>query len=661
MSRTKAFRGDFFAVDTEAYTFIDGEKWSEERIFEKAREIKAAHDIDLSAPTVTAWFRAHATVEVYAWLAYHPHYGFIREKTMADWLNAMAKTPIRRAWFFYAPYDFANMDYQLLTTGWRQVGRGEKPKEQKTYSELSSNLGARYSMTLCAPVDRSESGHHNTAAFTFYDFRNLYKGSLGQLLESFDVRDESGNPIRKLSMDYQGEGDAEEDEAYMLNDVKGLWHLVTKASDRLRDWYHMAIDEGQPDAITASGLAKKVMFRSIYKSEDDQKNARAYRKTHPVTLDLDSYYRQHGLLGGGKVVVNPAFQGRWLHGIAANCYDVNSMYPAFMREMPDITGRPITMSLATYFSGKYCHSPIEIVAYEVDKLTAVCKEGFCPCWQSLDTKKNAAVVEIDPQRHASKMFFVEELEELSNWYKFVDFNISKVWVWHAENPGYLRDFVDSEYQRKKAADSAIPRDEIGRATAKLTMNGAGGKFGQNPHTVEVRREINPDTGAVHLVDGEEIDDEGMILNVVQNAYMTACCRARILREAREMCLLAGKTVADCLLYIDTDSVHALCDWPKTDAHALGWMKKENPKPITEAVYLAPKTYLERWDGGESVHTKGVPTAKVSAALREQGDDLFREGQGFWTLSALNVRGGKCLAPDFKQICRPENGRTEILI
>ena len=37
MSRTKAFRGDFFAVDTEAYTFIDGEKWSEERIFEKAR------------------------------------------------------------------------------------------------------------------------------------------------------------------------------------------------------------------------------------------------------------------------------------------------------------------------------------------------------------------------------------------------------------------------------------------------------------------------------------------------------------------------------------------------------------------------------------------------------------------------------------------------
>ena len=64
MSRAKAFRGDVFAVDTEAYTFIDGEKWSEERIFEKAREIKDAHDIDPSAPTVTAWFRAHATVSV---------------------------------------------------------------------------------------------------------------------------------------------------------------------------------------------------------------------------------------------------------------------------------------------------------------------------------------------------------------------------------------------------------------------------------------------------------------------------------------------------------------------------------------------------------------------------------------------------------------------
>ena len=42
-------------------------------------------------------------------------------------------------------------------------------------------------------------------------------------------------------------------------------------------------------------------------------------------------------------------------GISANCYDVNSMYPPFTRKMPDITARPVTMSLVTFhFYGWIC-------------------------------------------------------------------------------------------------------------------------------------------------------------------------------------------------------------------------------------------------------------------------------------------------------------------
>ena len=57
MRHTKDFRGDFFAVDTDGYIFINAVKCREDRIFEKASEIKAARDIDTSAPTVAARFR----------------------------------------------------------------------------------------------------------------------------------------------------------------------------------------------------------------------------------------------------------------------------------------------------------------------------------------------------------------------------------------------------------------------------------------------------------------------------------------------------------------------------------------------------------------------------------------------------------------------------
>lgn len=58
MRHTKDFRGDFFSVDTDVYTFIDCEKRSEERIFEKAREIKSHHGIAANCYDVNSMYPA---------------------------------------------------------------------------------------------------------------------------------------------------------------------------------------------------------------------------------------------------------------------------------------------------------------------------------------------------------------------------------------------------------------------------------------------------------------------------------------------------------------------------------------------------------------------------------------------------------------------------
>lgn len=58
MRHTKDFRGDFFAVDTDGYIFINGVKCREERIFEKAREIKAPHGIAANCYDVNSMYPA---------------------------------------------------------------------------------------------------------------------------------------------------------------------------------------------------------------------------------------------------------------------------------------------------------------------------------------------------------------------------------------------------------------------------------------------------------------------------------------------------------------------------------------------------------------------------------------------------------------------------
>ena len=51
--------------------------------------------------------------------------------------------------------------------------------------------------------------------------------------------------------------------------------------------------------------------------------------------------------------------------------------------------------------------------------------------------------------------------------------------------------------------------------------------------------------------------------MIHEEAKSAYDRARILREAHEISIRAGKTVSECILYIDTDSVHVLCERPKT--------------------------------------------------------------------------------------------------
>ena len=176
---------DYAAFDTETHTYVDGEILPDETIREMCADTE-------NHPQ--SWWREHAEVRAWAYIIYTPD-GLAICSTLDEFLFEVKERNIRTGWWYNAPFDMAVLDYGLLSKGYGYVK--EKP-EPGQYSELVSDFGARYHVCVNIPNGKPK-GHK----LDMYDLRNILHGGLEALLESYDVRDGDGNPIRKLDMDYQ--------------------------------------------------------------------------------------------------------------------------------------------------------------------------------------------------------------------------------------------------------------------------------------------------------------------------------------------------------------------------------------------------------------------------------------------------------------------------
>ena len=156
------------------------------------------------------------------------------------------------------------------------------------------------------------------------------------------------------------------------------------------------------------------------------------------------------------------------------------------------------------------------------------------------------------------------------------------------------------------------------------------------------------------------------MNIVQGAYITAMGRVILRQSCRDIADRAGKPVAACILYTDTDSIHSTEQYDGCDPLQIGKLKCENKKPITQAVFLAPKTYAEIIgdikpedvpqavkDELISLHCKGVHVESLQEALQsgESLPEVYKVGRKYLSLSAVNVQGGKALLPLPKCVCK----------
>lgn len=639
---TGACTSAYAAFDTETKTYIDGEILPEEKI----AEMCAATDSRGEPVYPVSWWRRHAEVRAWAYIVYTPE-GFAIAETFDEFQRVITERRIRFGWWYHAPFDMAVLDYDMLSRGFRYC---KDAREPNTFSELVSDYGARYDVKVVFPT---RSGRH---VLHMYDLRNILQGGLARLLEDYKVTDGQGNPIRKLEMDYQGATGSAADIEYMLADAAGLWWLVRIASLRLEEVYNISIRGGRPDVLTASGLAKRYVLRRMYPNvHKDFILPKYFQKDHPITLAEDTYFRQHGLLGGGLCAVNPRYRGRVLTGIEAYRNDANSHYPAYMADMLSVWGHPeyfdSVEKACNYFRwGKDCF------ILEFDELTARMWPYMVPAWRDPFTAKI-----VDSINHTvgrpSLLMFAEEFEELANWYDFTGARLRRVICYKCRKEPAIEAVMREEFDRKNAAKRA--GDKALQNNAKFVMNGYSGKYSQNPNHCDFDRGILPD-GAVHRV--ELLDtlkaDPSSLMQVVQGSRITCNGRVRIRQAIRAA---YGKDVAKLFLYTDTDSFHGLKKYESADPYRLGEFKQENDTPIVEACFLAPKTYYEiEADGTVSISSKGVRNESIEELYKSGVPlrDIYRLGRRILSKSALNVRGGKALLPLPKYIAKITNNIDE---
>lgn len=700
-----------FAFDTETQVYFDGKILEPSKLFKKVRNLNNDEK------------RKRLNNKVWAWQIYDDVNGFFMTNDFNEFLQYCCRAGFKFGWCYNSTFDFAQIDYEILAKG-RDVWKPHEhynPKLQKvdeegkteiqvkcervdvvennfkeavkkeyydkhqpyTYESVHNDCGARYAYKLWTPYKNADR-HTYVHAVELRDFMKLVTGGLEKLLEDFDIEDNEGNKIRKLSMNYQAvntENLTDEEVAYCCNDVKGLFFAIKKFNKVIEE-----ISNGEchiygefTNVMTAGGLAKAELLRTLYpKLKNKRQRIKKFQREHPLTKEQDKYIRANHLYRGGISYVNPLFKGKLLisnelkaplnitgkftlmQGLMHR-YDVNSEYPYSMASINDLIGKPIKKTLKEYEAMKD-KDDYEAI-YILTSVYGHVKQNYLGFWY--DPFKKDYVDNINET--GTHLMFEREINELANWYDDFEYACDEVILLKKGKKIYAP-FVNKNYEEKAKAKKE--GNKTLQQVMKLLLNSSYGKLAERLERVKGHYELNNDTGAIHFVTDEIEVDEKSAMNVIIGSLITCFARCFILSKIREVC---GADIKHKFVYIDTDSIHAYASYDKADAYALGGLKLE---ATCEAVkYIAPKTYIDieqinkddtiDFDKFE-VHSKGINLTAIKADLKKKQkgkrhnlptieliNNKIDYGARYICLVAMNVQGGKVLIPTEKYLARLE--------
>ena len=455
------------------------------------------------------------------------------------------------------------------------------------YAELSGDLGQRYSFDIWSVErrTRAEGGdrHERTHGTTIYAFKNFFAGGVSAVAHSFSVP-------------YDGD------------DARALYACIERFDALCVE--HMGIcflGAKKSVAITAGGLAKRELMEVYAGKGDYKQNVRAFRRAHPITLELDTELRRMRLLRGGVLCVNPQYSRVPLSdvdGQPLTKYDVNSEYLHVAANMPDLVGRPKIVPADKALQGREGF----VYIYVFSRFEMRAKRGFPHVFQSPVTGRNSEKICILD----NFAIFDFELHALERFYNVGECVMDYAIEVRAEQTDKYRNFAEKWYKIK--SDARAVKDTARAEFAKLFINSALGKLSQRSEFVVVRHEVRDGVMVVEKSRNERTRGASL-LSVIQGAYINAAGRVYIMDMILKVC--GEKNPNEKFVFSATDSVHAFADAPAeiVDPLRLGALKCEC-RAISSYYDGTAAYYNIRGVAPLDVdfHARGVPFDSVAAEL-----------------------------------------------
>lgn len=444
----------------------------------------------------------------------------------------------------------------------------------KGFSTLIGDTGAFYSLTI--KWTKKKQVH-------IYDSLKLLPFKVEKIAKDFNL------PILKEIIDYDD---------YTVDDkrIEYVHHDVQIVAMALK-------------IIKEEGMMKNTTASCAYSQYEDLKNETWLDKAFP-SLPIDFLQEWRQAYRGGRSQVNPLYQGKIVRNVSR--YDVNSMYPYVMHDMPLPYGMPIELTCMEDRL-KYRFSLLHI------------KIGFALKPYTLPSllKKQALY-------SATDTYYINSESVIELWISSVDYdllerNYDTYGLEFISGYGFftstqlMRDYVDKWYEKKKVDKGAQ------RIVDKLMLNSLYGKFGSNVLMKKKIPYIDEDAVSYSLSEDEEGKHYYLPLAIAVTSWAHLIIDNAI-----------HGTGYENFIYCDTDSVHTLGKLPddQVDQSALGKFKCEAIE--TRAKYVRQKCYITYEEGSYHLTCAGLPMNSKQLYLKEHKG---RELQNFKV--GLTV-GGKYL-------------------
>lgn len=431
--------------------------------------------------------------------------------------------------------------------------------DNRGFSCLIGEMGEFYSLDL--RITKNKTVH-------FHDSLKLLPFKVEKIAKDF------GLPMLKGKIDYNDYVINEKTLEYVFNDVK----IVA-----------LALKE-----IKSRGMDRMTTASCAYNNYVNGYTPNYIKAVFPK-LDIEFLRTWRDAYRGGRSMVNPLYQGEVLENVRR--YDINSMYPHIMRNLPLPYGQPIPIKKRNQYRFELYHI---FIAFKL-------KEGHLP---SLLKK---AGLYVGQDSYYTETDFIEEMWISNIDYELVERNYDISYVDFKDMYGFMttttlfKKYIDIWYEVKQKSQGAL------RIIAKLMLNSLYGKFGTNPekqHKIPYMK----DNGIVGF--DLSLVEEGTHYYLPVAIAITSWAHRLIDNAIHE-------TGVTKFVYCDTDSIHTLGTLPSymVDNQELGKFKLEAIEQKSK--YVRQKCYVTLEDNKYNITCAGMPD-KTKQRVIDMSEDVFKD-------------------------------------